>query len=248
MNAEISITERIAETIAQAQETEAERRRQAELVAKQAEAKRQHELRLEWAPQMEQLCSVLPEWALPYVDEPDQEYTRYIGFDEGSGYAPVNIIIPNLAPIAAYVFKDHIFYAVATPQRDEDGVPCLAQLTYRRNKYEVQDGEADFAIAVMKAKEAWDRYTTMAEKWEAAQREAQTAEPAPAPIPLRQLLPVTDPAEYLVNMLDGMTDMTSPAAAPLWSALMLGMELRGIRSALEDIAAALSEPADDELR
>jgi hypothetical protein len=72
------------------------------------------------------------------------------------------------------------------------------------------------------------------------------AEPTPEPIPLRQRLPITDPAEYLVDILDGMKDMMTVDAAPLWSALMLGMELRGIRTALEDIAAALTVPADDD--
>lgn len=244
MNAEISITERIAETIAQAQEAEAERKRQAALSAAQAEAQRQHELRLEWAPQMERLCSALPEWALPYVVDPDQEYSHYLGFDEGNGYAPISIVIPNLAPIAAYVYQDVVHYAAATPQRDEDGVPCLAQLTYYRNKYEIQDSETDFGVIVMKAKDAWDRYTLLAEKFEAAQKAEDST---PAPIPLRQRLPVTDPAEYLVGILDGMPDMTVPESAPLWTALMVGMELRGIRSALEDIAAALTVPADDEM-
>ena len=250
MNAEISITERIAETIAQAQETEAERQRQAQLAAAQSEAKRQHELRLEWVPQMERLCTALPEWALTYVVDPDQEYSHYLGFDEGNGYAPISIVIPNLAPIAAYVYQDVVYYAAATPQRDEDGVPCLAQLTYYRNKYEIQNSETDFGVTVMKAKDAWDRYTTMAETWEAAQhaQHAQQAEDSkPAPIPLRQRLPLTDPAEYLVNILDGMPDLTVPESAPLWTALMIGMELREIRNTLDDIAAALTVPADDEM-
>ena len=244
MNAEISITERIATTIAAGQETVAERKRQAEWAAEQAEAKRKEDLALDWPPHMETLCSALPEWALPYVVEPDQDYSRYMGFDEGNGFAPISIVIPNLAPIAAYVYDGRIYYAAATPQRDEDGVPCLAQLTYRRNKYELQDGDHDFAVAVLKAKDAWDRYTTMLDKWEAAQQ-APAAEPQPAPIPLRKRLPVTDPAEYLVNILDSMPDMTAPEAAPLWAALMLGMELREMRNALDDIAAALTVPADE---
>ena len=238
MNAQNSITEHIAATIAAGRQAEAERKRQAELAAAQAEAKRKHDLALDWTPKMELLCSALPDWALDFVVDPDQEYSRYMGFDEGNGFAPINIVIPHLAPIAAYVFNGDIYYVAATPQRDEDGMPCLAQLTYRRNKYELH-GETDFAVAVMKAKEAWDRYTTMLDKWAGAQREAV---PQPAPIPLRQRLAVTDPAEYLVSILDSMPDMTVPETAPLWSALMLGMELRGIRSALEDIAAALTEP------
>ena len=242
MNAEISITERIAATIAQAQATEAERKRQAQLAAAEAEAKRQHELRLEWVPQIERLCTTLPEWALPYVVDPNQEYARYLGYENGNGYAPISIVIPCLAPIAAYVYGDSVFYAVATPQRDEDGVPCLAQVDYRRVKYELMDGETDFGIAVMKAKDAWDRYTSMAEKWEAAQREAENTPPPPAPIPLRQRLPHADPAEYLVGILDGMPDMTVPESAPVWMALMLGMELREIRNTLDDIAATLTVP------
>lgn len=247
MNAQISITERITKTIAAGRQVEEERKRQAALAATQAEAKLKHELALEWAPHMETLCTALPDWVLPYVVDPEQEYSRYIGFDEGNGYAPISIVVPYLAPIAAYVYQGRIYYAVAKPQRDEDGIPCLAQLVYRRNKYELHDGETDFAIAVMQAKEAWDRYTTMLDAWEAAQREAQTAEPVEERIPLLQRLPSVEPAEYLVNILDSMPDMTTVDAAPLWSALMLGMELRGIRSALEDIAAALTVPPDEEM-
>lgn len=248
MNAEISISERIAETIAQAQEAEAERKRQAELAAAQAEAKRQHELRLGWAPQMERLCSALPEWALTYVVDPDQEYERNdYDYDRYiTRYAPISIVIPNLAPIAAYVYGERIYFDVATPQRDEDGVPCLAQVSYLRNANNIDSGETDFGVAVMKAKEAWDRYTTMAAKWEANTHE-RVPEPEPTNEPLRARLSSTDPAAYLVNILDGMPDMTYPESAPIWSALMLGMELRGIRSALEDIAAALTVPADDEM-
>ena len=245
MNAEISITERIAETIAQAQETEAERQRQAQLAAAEAEAKRQHELRLEWVPQMERLCTALPEWALTYVVDPDQEYSHYLGFDEGNGYAPISIVIPNLAPIAAYVYQDVVYYAAATPQRDEDGVPCLAQPTYYRNKYEIQNSETDFGVAVMKAKDAWDRYTTMAETWEAAQRETEAAAPQSERIPLRQRIHGMNTSEELVKILDGMEG--TPEAAHLWGWLTLGYELRHIRIALEDIAALLTEPADDEM-
>ena len=249
MNAEISITDHIAAAINVANTVQALRKQRAAEAAAEAEAERKRKLTAEWEPHMETLCTALPEWALPYVVAPeceyernDYEYDRYV-----TRYAPISIVVPHLAPIAAYVYRGCIYFDVATPQRDEDGVPCLAQVTYWRNHHNIDSGETDFAIAILRAKDAWDRYTTMLDHYEAKCSETAQPQAAPAPIPLRARLPVTDPAEYLVTMLDSMDDMTELDAAPLWSALMLGMELRGIRSALEDIAAALTVPVDDEL-
>ena len=120
MNAEISITERIATTIAAGCETVAERKRQAEWAAEQAAAKRKEDLALDWAPHMETLRIALPEWALPYVVDPEQEYERQdYDFDRYvTRFSPINIVVPYLAPIAAYVYKGGIYYDVATPQHD----------------------------------------------------------------------------------------------------------------------------------
>lgn len=229
MNAEISITEHIAATVA---------------VATTVQALRKRKLTAEWEPHMETLRTVLPEWALPYVVDPEEEYERAdYNYDRYvTRYTPISIVVPYLAPIAAYVYRGCIYFDVATPQHDEDGMPCLAQVNFWRNQHNIDSGETDFAIAILRAKDAWDRYTTMIDKWNAAERETEAATPGPAPIPLRQRLPVTDPAEYLVNMLDSMDDMTKLDAAPLWIALMLGMELREMRNTLDDIAAALTEP------
>ena len=244
MNAQNSITEHIAATIAAGRMVEEERKQRADEAAALAIAERKRKLAEEWAPHMERLCNALPDWAVAYVVDPEQEYERAdYDYDRYvTQYAPISIVVPYLAPIAAYVYRGCIYFDVATPQHDEDGMPCLAQVNFWRNQHNIDSGETDFAIAILRAKDAWDRYTTMIDKWNAAERETEAATPGPAPIPLRQRLPVTDPAEYLVNMLDSMDDMTKLDAAPLWIALMLGMELREMRNTLDDIAAALTEP------
>lgn len=61
----------------------------------------------------------------------------------------------------------------------------------------------------------------------------------------RHRLAGVNPAEQLAALLD---DNTLPAsqAGLLWAGLLIGTELYGIRCALEDIADALTAPADDD--
>ena len=101
MNAEISITDHITAAINVANTVQALRKQRAAEAAAEAEAERKRKLTAEWEPHMETLRTALPEWALPYVVTPEHDYMRYIGFDEGNGYAPISIVIPQLAPIAA---------------------------------------------------------------------------------------------------------------------------------------------------
>lgn len=59
--------------------------------------------------------------------------------------------------------------------------------------------------------------------------------------PLAARLDVVDAAAQLANILENLTHTGSEAGA-LWAALALHNDLVGIRTALEDIAAALTEP------
>lgn len=244
MNAQESITQRIAETVAAARQIEAERKQLAADVAAMQDAQQKKKLAQEWAPHLATLCNALPDWAVPYVMDPDQEYDRIASYEDGGAqYTPITIDIPHLAPIAAYVYQGAIGYYVAKPQRDEDDFPCLVPITRQRNKWELESGETDFAIAVMQAKAAWDSFGQMIEKWEAAQRAADTAEPAPERIPLRKRIHTMVASEELVAILDKLEG--TPQAAHLWGWLMVGWELRHIRIALEDMAAALLEPVEE---
>ena len=246
MNAQESITERIAEAVAAGRQIEAERQQQVANAAARCEEDRKRKLDEQWAPHLDMLRNALPDWAVPYVLAPDQEYDHFASYEDGGAqYAPITIAIPHLAPIAAYVYQSAIYYRAAAPVRDEDGMLCLVPHTGTRNKWEFdRDSETDFAVAVMHAKAAWDRFGQMIEKWEVAQREADTAEPAPERIPLRERIPAIVASEELVAILDKMEG--TPEAAHLWGWLMVGWELRHIRIALEDMASALMEPADDD--
>ena len=75
---------------------------------------------------------------------------------------------------------------------------------------------------------------------EVARRNAACQVPPPAP-PLAARLETVDAAAQLAAILDRLTHPGSEAGS-LWAALAIHNDLVGIRTALEDIAAALTDP------
>ena len=239
MQPQESITESIASAVSAGKLALVERTLRDAEAARRREEDWQAQVADKWAPHLATLTAALPQWAHPFVVAPTYEYVLYRYGNGDNYYLPVAIRLPNLADIFAYIVKDDVYFAVARPGRDEDGAPALlpddAEVA-ERYLNEVLILEQNFAVAVMTAKESFDQHTRMLDSWE--QRPAVLREPAPDPVPLRQRLDAIDTAGEVVDLLEAAGN-TPAEQGVLWGMLSIATELRGIRIAVEDIAAAL---------
>lgn len=183
----------------------------------------------------------LPDWALEYVQRPD--YGDWEPRSQRRHSGRVIIALPGCAPLWVHLAGSL-------------GIVGYEGLDPLRVLYEDVSGEwfvdhdwrnlgSDFDLAVAQVAEWGGSYDAMTT--EAARRNTERLTPRPVPTrtPLRQQLASLDPAAKLLDILDDL-DHGDLASAPLWAALSIGTELRGIRTALEGIAAALAAPADDD--
>lgn len=237
MQPQESITESIASAVSAGKLALVERTLRDAEAARRREEDWQAQVADKWAPHLATLTAALPQWAHRYVVAPTYKYGR--ASSDGYVYCPVAITLPNLAAIFAYVIKGDVYFAVARPAREEHGAPVLlpddAEVA-ERYLNEVLSLEQDFAVAVMTAKDNFDQYTRMLDSWE--QRPAVLRDPAPDPVPLRQCLDAIDTAGEVVDLLEAVGN-TPAERGMLWGMLSIATELRGIRIAVEDIAAAL---------
>lgn len=237
MQPQESITRRIAEMVDAGRQAAVQRKlREADAALKRQEES-QARCAEQWAPHLAALTACLPEWTHAYIVQPTYEYaTSFSGY--GPEFRPVAIHLPKLAVIFAYVLKGDVHYYATQPGRDEDGKPMLG-LPYEaevasRYAHEILVLETDFAIAMMAAKESFDQYTRMLDSWE----HTPAPEPKTEPVPLRQRLDGIDTAGEVVSLLESASN-TPAERGILWGMLSIATELRGIRIAVEDIAAAL---------
>lgn len=187
-------------------------------------AKRRREVAAAWDQRIGVLMERgLPEWAVEYLYRSETAMPTM--------YDLTRLDVPGCAPIMIHLWGASTSYLVAEPlavDHDEEWFVVTRHNTSAN----------DFDSALALAESYGESYAEM--ELEVARRNAACQMPHSAP-PLASRLETVDAAAQLASILDSLTH-TGSEAGSLWAALAIHNDLVGIRTALEDIAAALTDP------
>ena len=171
----------------------------------------------------------VPDWAYPYVIRDDYDDSDF------------SVELPGLAPIGRTADGFHVLKPVSIMYYE-------AWYVHFERAQLMEDKSWDEAVFL--ANQFAGAYINM--KDDAAKRNANGDKPdkpaadQPTAAARKRLAKVlnVDPADHVLAVADEFPGDGIEAGA-LWAALMIGAELRGIRAAVEDIAAVLLQPMDD---
>ena len=178
-----------------------------------ATEEREKEISASWERPMLQLTQALPEWIYPYIQQPDEEYSKYDRESHRNEYTYIPIAVPGCNPIAAWVSPNtnDVGYEVFEPyllHDDDDNVWYVgSSVKWHRHTIEriQRHGDPDIAVTLFRAHDAYLKHLDLVAQ--AEERNAYEAETllVPAPEPEPEPAPaVPDPIEQareLVRLL-----------------------------------------------
>lgn len=210
----------------------AERARLEALAVQQKQAAVLVELEVMWAEPLATIRDAVPVWVWDYILPPTCKVSEYRHSDDGgSVYSGVQIELPGIALIMAFVTRDGVRFSVADPVIwQADSGQYLVRWTQMlwRNRYEMPD-EDSFPVALVLASEHAEAFSNLVDRAIELNKQPEPAQPKPskwaALDPTRKSLEAIDNGEY--------------AEAQAFGLVAVARELRTIGQRL----SALAQPA-----
>jgi hypothetical protein len=243
MNTEVStdLPPRVAETIEKAKTILAQRERERQLAAIEAEDKRRAEIVESWQRPLAAIHHATPTWIHQYIVLPTEPYTVYSREAHETQYTYATIAVQGCNPIAVWVSDtNNVLFEAMQPHlylEDDDNRWYVQDRTRHGCRASVwavkQAGDPDIAIALFQAHEAYLKRLKLEEI--AAKR--NDAEPelyalGEGPDPTDDL---PDPIDQAVELLGrfGHDASVSPSALMASATIAVAHHVRRIADSLE---------------